>query len=236
MILPAAIGVGIIIVVSVISFGAFSSTDLALQNNDDDDTSTREEGTNPLSISSIIQQGSYVKGDADAPVTLIEFADFQCPFCGRFARHTAPVVDKEYVETGKVSMVFKHFPLRGPDSISASIASQCAGEQGKFWEYHDILYENQGAENSGWVSKDRLKALASDISLDRTSFDACLESNRYSQLVQNDLQLARDLRLRGTPTFVTAYSDGSQPQALVGAQPADAFRKILNDKLADLEN
>lgn len=238
MILPAAaIGIGVIIVLSVIFFGTLSSSNLALQNNNNyDDTSTREVDAIPLSIASLIQQGSYVKGDVGAPLILIEFADFQCPFCGRFARHTAPVIDEEYVKTGKVSMVFKHFPLRGPDSILASIASQCAGEQSKFWEYHDILYENQGGENSGWASKDKLKAFASDISLERASFDSCLDSNRYSQIVQNDLQLARDLQLTGTPTFVTAYSDGSKPQALAGALPAEAFRKILNDKLAVFEN
>ncbi len=233
-----AISISLIIVVSIISFGALSSTNLALQNSgyDDDNDMNTMGGPTLLSVASLVQQGSYIKGDANAPLTLIEFADFQCPFCGRFAKETAPVIDKEYIETGKVSMVFKHFPLRGSDSISASIASQCAGDQGKFWEYHDILYGNQGMENSGRASKDRLKAFASDIGLHRTSFDACLESNRYSQLVQNDLQFAKDLGLTGTPTFVTAYSDGSEPQAFAGALPADAFRKILNDKLADVEN
>ncbi|MCI0557047.1 MAG: DsbA family protein [Nitrososphaera sp.] len=233
MLIPVAIGVGVIIVASVISLGAFSSTDLTSQNNDH--TSAGPGATqSSLSVASLIQEGAYVKGDADAPVTLIEFADFQCPFCGRFARQTAPVIDEEYIDTGKVNMVFKHFPLRGADSISASIASQCAGEQGKFWDYHDTLYENQGQENSGWASKIRLKGFAADMSLDTASFDSCLDSNRYSQLVQNDLQLARDLKLTGTPTFLIAYNDGSEPQALVGAQPADAFRKVLNDKLADI--
>jgi protein-disulfide isomerase len=229
MILSAAIGVGLIIVVSVISFGAFSSTDLALQNNDD--TSTRE-GAIPLSIASLIQQGSYVKGDADAPVTLIEFADFQCPFCGRFARQTAPVIDKEYVETGKVSMVFKHFPLRGPDSILASIASQCAGEQSKFWEYHDILYENQGAENSGWASKDRLKAFASEIGLDRQQFDSCLDGEKYKSIVDRDLALVEELDLQTTPSFLILRSDGTEMEVLEGAHPFSSFKALIDKKIS----
>lgn len=234
MLIPAAI-VGTIIAVSVVSLSSFSSPNLALQSNNSGNSSGETARQSSLSITSLVQKASHVKGDIDAPVTLIEFADFQCPFCGRFARQTAPIIESEYIGTGKVNMVFKHLALRGSDSISTSIASQCAGDQGKFWEYHDILYENQGAENSGWASRDNLKRFASDIGLDRASFDSCLDSNKYSKLVQEDTQLARDLGLTGTPTFVVAYNDGSEPQAIVGAQPADAFRKVLDDKLGDFE-
>jgi protein-disulfide isomerase len=234
MLIPAAI-VGVVIAVSVVSLSSFSSPNLALQSNNSGNSSGETARQSSLSITSLVQKGSHVKGDIDAPVTLIEFADFQCPFCGRFARQTAPIIESEYISTGKVNMVFKHLALRGSDSISTSIASQCAGDQGKFWQYHDILYENQGTENSGWASRDNLKRFASDIGLDRASFDSCFDSNKYSKLVQEDIQLARDLGLIGTPTFVVAYNDGSEPQAIVGAQPADAFRKVLDDKLGDLE-
>jgi protein-disulfide isomerase len=234
MLMPAAAIIGAIIVMSVVSLSLFPSPNPALQSNGGngaEETHTQSS----LSISSLVQKGYHVKGDINAPVTLIEFADFQCPFCGRFARQTAPIIDSEYIDTGKVNMVFKHLALRGSDSISTSIASQCAGDQGKFWEYHDVLFQNQGAENSGWASREKLKEFASDIGLDRASFDSCLDSDKYSKLIQDDIQLARALGLTGTPTFVVAYSDGSEPQALVGAQPADAFRQVLDDKLRNLE-
>jgi protein-disulfide isomerase len=166
-----------------------------------------------------------------APVTIVEFSDFQCPNCGRFARNTAPQIVEEYIETGKVNMVYKHFPIRGPDSIAASLASQCANEQGKFWEFHDLLFNNQEAEGSGWASPANMKEFASELGLDRERFDSCLDSERYSSFVENDFAFAREISATGTPTFMVVKSDGSEPEGILGAQPFSSFKAVLDKKI-----
>jgi protein-disulfide isomerase len=128
-------------------------------------------------------------------------------------------------------MAFKHFTVVGPDSISAAMASQCANDQGMFWEFHDELYNNQGHENSGWASKDNLRQIASNMGLDKQSFDSCLDSNKYKSLVENDLNLAKQIKFTGTPSFLILKNDGSQPQALTGAYPYASFEKIFDDIL-----
>lgn len=183
------------------------------------------------SLSNLITKDTPLKGDSSAPVLLIEFGDFQCPNCGRFARETAPLIEESYVNSGKVGMAFKHFTVIGPDSKTAAMASQCANDQGKFWEFHDELYQNQGYENSGWANADSLKKVASKIGLDRQSFDSCLDSKKYQSLVENDLSLAKQMKFGGTPSFLIVKNDGSPPQALTGAYPFATFQKILDEKL-----
>jgi len=224
---PLIIGVIISIIASVIIVSAL--------NFDSSDTNTENTGTDSsvstLSFSNLITSNTPLKGDPSAPITLIEFGDFQCPNCGRFARDTSPQIESTYVESGKVSIAFKHFTVVGPDSISAAMASQCANDQGMFWEFHDELYNNQGHENSGWASKDNLKQVASNMGLDKQSFDSCLDSNKYQSLVENDLSLAKQIKFTGTPSFLVLKNDGSKPQALTGAYPYETFQKIFDDSL-----
>lgn len=137
-----------------------------------------------LSLSSLVAQGSPVFGNHSAPITIVEFGDFQCQFCGRFAKQTEPSLNSTYFQTGKVNLVFKHFVTHGPDSFNAAVASQCAQEQGKFWNFYDALYNNQGEENSGWVSVENLKKFASEISgMDAQKFNTCLDTQKYKSLV-----------------------------------------------------
>jgi protein-disulfide isomerase len=200
------------------------------------DTGTAQQTNNSaeiskLSFSSLAGGGSPVRGDPSASVTIVEFSDFQCPNCGRFARNIAPQIVEEYIETGKVNMVYKHFPIRGPDSMAASLASQCANEQGKFWEFHDLLFNNQEAEGSGWASAENMKEFASELGLDRERFDSCLDSERYRSFVENDFAFARDIGATGTPTFVVVKSDGSEPEGILGAQPFSSFKAVLDKKI-----
>jgi protein-disulfide isomerase len=195
---------------------------------------TQQSGTNVdsrLSFASLTSSGSPVRGDSSAPVTIVEFADFQCPNCGRFARSTAPQIVEEYVATGKVNMVYKHFPIRGPDSFAASMAAQCAGDQGKFWEFHDLLFNNQEAENSGWAKAENMKAFASELDLDRGAFDVCLDTEKYKEHVESDFDFARSVGATGTPTFVIVKSDGSEPEGILGAQPFSSFKAVLDKKV-----
>lgn len=198
-----------------------------------DDTSQEPQQAldSKLSLSSLASSGSPVRGDESAAITIVEFSDFQCPNCGRFARNTAPQIVEEYIATGKVNMVYKHFPIRGPDSMAASLASQCAGDQGKFWEFHDMLFNNQEAEGSGWASAENMKGFASELGLQREKFDSCLDSEKHRSLVESDLAFGQEIGVTGTPTFVMVNSDGSEPEGILGAQPFSSFKAVLDTKI-----
>lgn len=195
------------------------------------DTQDNSASGGKLALSNLISAGSPLRGDPSAPVTIVEFGDFQCPNCARFARNTEPQLEKEYFDTGRANMVFKHVPIRGPDSVTASIAAQCAGDQGKFWEFHDLLYENQQAENSGWADAGNMKEFASELRLDRTEFDSCLDNKNYKTFVENDFAFAREIGVSGTPSFVIVKSDGSEPEGILGAQPFSSFKAVLEKQL-----
>ena len=118
---------------------------------------------NEFALSNLVAQGSPSFGNQSASVTIIEFGDFQCHFCGRFAIQTEPSLNSTYFQTGKANLVFKHFVTHGPDSFSAAMASQCANDQGKFWNFYKTLYNNQGEENSGWASANNMKKFAQEF-------------------------------------------------------------------------
>src|SRR3989344_8918289 len=130
-----------------------------------------------------------VLGNLDAPVTLVEFGDYQCPFCGRFFAQAEPKIREEYIRTGKVKMIYRDFAFLGPESVAAAMASQCAAEQKKFWEYHDGLYTAEvvdGKEHNGNLSETFFKSLATSLGLDRVRFDSCLSSDKYLKEIEND--------------------------------------------------
>jgi len=186
---------------------------------------------NNLSAVGFMKQGSPIIGNPDAPVTLIEFGDFQCGFCARFAKVTEPIINATYIQTGKASMVFKHFVTHGDDSITAAIASQCANEQGQFWKFYKTLYENQGPENSGWANTENMKKFASQIpGLDKQEFDSCIDNQKYKSVVDNDIILGISLGMKGTPSFIIVKNDGSKPETLLGAQPFPSFQSIIDKK------
>ena len=156
-----------------------------------------------LSLSMLKQNGVPLLGSPSAHITIIEFADFQCPFCARFAKDIQPQINQTYIQTGKVNMVYVHFTKFGPDSVTAAMAAQCANDQGKFWNLYNILFKNQGAENSGWASKDNLKKFALQIpGLDTNKFNTCLDSGKYLSLVQNQLAFGTSLKVLETPAHL----------------------------------
>jgi protein-disulfide isomerase len=183
---------------------------------------------NRLSFYNLVQQGSPLLGKSSAPITIVEFGDFQCDRCARFAKYTEPEINQTYIQQRKVNLIFKYFPNYGPDSTPAAMAAQCVNDQGKFWNYYDILFKNQGPPNFGWASKDNLKKFASQIpGIDMQKFNSCLESQKYLSFVQNDLALADSLGLQGSPTFVIEKTDGSSSQTLPGAYPFPSFKAII---------
>jgi len=162
-----------------------------------------------------------VKGDPDAPVTIIEFSEFQCPFCKRYVDQTYPQILKDYIETGKVKYVFRDFPLGfHPHAKPAAMASECAHEQDKFWEYHDELFENN--ENLG---DDLYLQIAADLGLDIEQFQTCLESEKYSEEVDKDLADGQKYGISGTPGF---FING---KLISGAQPYSVFKDAIEQAL-----
>lgn len=165
------------------------------------------------------------RGEPNAPITIVEYADFQCPSCGAFTRSTAPRLVEQYVRTGQAKIVFKHFAWIGEESRRAAEASACAHAQGRFWDYHDILYANQRGENSGAFSTATLKRLAGALGLDQAQFDSCVDGRSYRAAVAADFNEVRSMGLTGTPTF---FVNG---QRIVGAQPYAVFERAIQAKL-----
>src|SRR5947208_3715113 len=156
-----------------------------------------------LSLSNLIKQGASYQGSTSAPVTLIDFSDLQCHLCNRFVKATEPIINSTYVQTGKVAFVFLHLPNRGLDSFPAASAAVCTNDQGKFWQYHNLLYKNQGPIDSGWASKDNLKKFASQIpGLDMQKFNSCFDSQQHKPVVDSDVALAHSLGFTQTPAFI----------------------------------
>jgi protein-disulfide isomerase len=143
-------------------------------------------------------------GSADAPVTVYEFADFQCPHCKNFSETGLVQLKSDYLDTGKARLVWVNFPIIGDDSVAAAKGAHCAAEQGQFWTFHDWLFENQTTrENSGAFSSDRLNQMAQQVpDMDAQAFSECLASTEAADSVETDQQLGRDHGVSQTPSFV----------------------------------
>ncbi len=173
----------------------------------------------------LVQNGRHFKGDENAPVTIIEFSDFQCPFCGRFARETKVQIEEAYVATGKVRFAYWNYAFLGDESTWAAEAAECAADQGRYWEYHDKLFNEQSGENEGGFSKENLKRFAVELGLDSVLFNECLDSGKYTELIQSDAMIAQQIGVRSTPSFLI---NGTP---LVGAQPFSAFQQVIESLL-----
>jgi len=183
--------------------------------------------------STIMENGSPILGNLDAPITLIEFGDYQCHFCNVHFHNTEHSLLQNFIYTGKVKMIFKDFTIIGPDSVNAAHGTHCANDQGKFWEYHDILYNNWTGENNGWASSDNLLRFSQEIELDVDQWSDCMIEERYSQIISNSSKDARDLGITGTPAFFVIGPDNKITR-LSGAQPYESFEKIFNSELEKL--
>lgn len=180
-----------------------------------------------------------VRGPKDAKVTVIEFADFQCPFCGAFSGLDDKMVKnmqgqdpswqpaesniiKDYVNTGKARFVWKDYPFLGQESIWSGAAARCAQDQGKFWEYHDYLYSHQNGENQGAFSKDNLKKFAAALGLDTAKFNSCVDSGKYESQMTQAQTAGQSYGVNGTPaTFVNG-------QLISGAAPYAQFKTAID--------
>jgi protein-disulfide isomerase len=174
-----------------------------------------------------------VLGNRDAQVTIVEFSDFQCPFCSRFYHETLSQIQQDYIETGKAKLVYRDYPLSFHQNAKAAhIASECADEQGKFWNYHDTLFEKQSEWQSltADVANQKFVAYAEEIGLKADGFESCLGSAEIEQEINKDFQEGSQYGTTGTPTFyIGNEKDGFVK--LVGAQPYSAFASVIDSQL-----
>ena len=175
----------------------------------------------------IPRQGTTL-GNPDAPLTIVEYSDFQCPFCRKAALEIASQIEAEYVATGKAKLVWKQFPIEGEESVWAAEASECAAEQNAFWEYHDTLFLNRTGINVGTFVISNLKVIAEELDLDTEAFNACLDEGRYRDKVAADYGEGRRREVTGTPTFFVGQTK------VVGAKPYGEFKTAIEDELAKL--
>lgn len=182
-------------------------------------------------------------GDPNAPVKLVEFSDFQCPFCRRFWEQTEPLIIENYVRSGKVLFTYRsagnwvsnNLRQGGVESENAAMAAYCAADQNRFWEYHDALFANFLGEDVGSFTPRRLQAIAESVGLDVGTFNSCLSSGKYRAQVQQDFEDARAAGITGTPYFVITYTVNGQEKTLTveGAQPFSVFQQQLDQALRE---
>ncbi len=175
-----------------------------------------------------------VKGNPNAPVTVVEYSDFQCPFCSRFFQQTLPLIEENYIDTGKIKFVYKDLPLDSlhPNARAAHIAAECADEQGKFWEYHDVLFEKQPQWSSLASSElqNKFTEFATDMGLQAASFESCMQSPNIADEVNKDVLEAVSYGATGTPTFFIGNEKNGFVK-VVGAQPYQTFQAVIDSQL-----
>lgn len=209
-------GVTAAVIISIIASFSIYQTDESLN---------LDMGRTHGSVSTVM--GSPILGSSSAPITIIEFGDYQCPNCQGWFMETKPVIIENYIDTGKVNLIFVDLALLGQDSPKASEATYCAEEQGQYWKYHDLLYENQQGIDDGWANSERLKAFAFDLGLDMELFETCLDSGKFQKRVNFNTREAIKNGASATPTFIIVNSEGEQ-QKIAGRQPYSVFQTVID--------
>ena len=186
-----------------------------------------EDDSKLLTESKLIQNGSPIMGNPSATITIVEWGDYQCTFCYKFHQSTLNTIKQDFIETGKIKLVFKDFPLNGPDSVLAAEAAYCAQDQGKYWQYHDELYKNWGGERTGWVNRDSLDKFATTVSLDLEKFDKCLDDHKYLERVNQMYEFGKEIGIDATPSFLVFSNE--KIIKITGNQPLEVFLKSLDE-------
>ena len=174
-------------------------------------------------IFAFLATDSRAKGSDKAPITLIEFSDFQCSYCRKYWQTTLPQIERRYIQTGKVKLIYRHFVIPGKHSVTAAQAAECAGDQESFRPYHDKLFSSAGSTFS--FAEAKHKAYACELGLEGERFNQCLTSEKYFEKVKIDTSIAALLGARGTPAF---FLNG---QFIAGAQPFEVFEELIEDEL-----
>ncbi len=191
--LGAIVIIGAAFLITVALSGGFGSNQN--QNRVEVEELTVPVGTTP--------EGFYYKGDPNAPVKVVEYADFQCPACAAFARSLAPDIMRDYIETGKVQFIYHDFPLRQhPNAPKAAEAARCAGDQNRFWQMHDVIFARQTEWSALSSPLNRFTQYAEELGLNTSEFQSCLNSGKHSAQVVRAAQVSAQLNITGTPSFI----------------------------------
>jgi len=186
-------------------------------NNDDN---SDQESTH-FTKEKLLENSPPIIGDKNAKITILEFGDYQCTFCYKFHQQTLDDIKKSYIDTGKVNYTYKDFPLNGLDSVLASEASLCADEQGKYWDYHNTLFNNWAGEKTGWITGNSLLDFAEQNNLNMQDFTECVNSHKYNQRVIENQNFAKSVGINATPSFF--IFDNEKLIRIIGAQPIEKF-------------
>ena len=186
-----------------------------------------EQDSEILTRITLIEGGSPILGNPSAPITILEWGDYQCTYCHRFHESTLNTLEVDYIQTGKVNLVFKDFPLNGPDSVLAAEASHCAGDQGKYWQYHDELYKNWAGENTGWVTRWALNAFGNTVGLNLDKFNQCLDDHKYQNKVNLLYKFGQEIGIDATPSFLVFNDD--KIIKIRGNQPLETFLRTISE-------
>jgi protein-disulfide isomerase len=216
----------IALVVAFAALGVSLFNGSQVKNNGGNAATTFEK---PEKIYKELPKDAPFLGNPDAKMTIVEFGDFQCPYCGRFFNQFLPILKKDYIDTGKIKFVYMDYAFLGQESKDAAEAAKCAAEQGKFWEYHDQLYKNQKGENIGAFNPTKLKQFASNINLDANSFDICIAAEKYEKAIEDELNLGKKYGVRGTPNFIIGK------QLKTGTGTTESFKQIIDAELKNYE-
>jgi protein-disulfide isomerase len=195
--------------------------------------SARDEGAS-LAIPETIDDRGPSLGRATAPITIVEFSDYQCPYCAQFFRETLPLLVAEYVKTGQVRFVYRDFPISSlhPKAVKAAEAAQCAGDQQRYWEYHDALFQNQS-----YLQEKDLVGRALTLNLDTKEFSRCLSSGRHSDAIKRSVAEGARFGVDGTPLFFIGKLDPGTTNVRIarviqGAKPYTEFKEIIEELLS----
>ena len=182
------------------------------------------------SLSVFTDNASPILGNPNAPITMVEFGDYQCTFCSKFFHETENSIITNYIKTGKVKILFKDYIILGQDSINAANAAHCANDQKLFWEYHSMLYNNWAGENTGWADLAHLHEFANTLGLDMDVFSTCMSDLKWNELVNLSSKDGQKLGVSGTPTFFV-IDQNNDVMKIVGAQHYDVFKQIFDSVL-----
>ena len=171
--------------------------------------------------------GSTILGNPNSKITVVEFGDYQCTFCYKFHNDVMKKINEKYIKSGDVNFVYKDFPLNGSPSLLAAEASYCAQQQNQFWSYHDMLYDNWGGENTGWITTEILTEFARESELDLEIFNSCMANSEFRQKVVNNEQFAREINIDATPSFLI-FND-NEIYRIIGAQPFEKFEQVFHE-------
>ena len=212
----------VIVAVVIISFSTYYATLLETQKVAQDRFLASQQKPQQE-----FQHGSPILGSESAPITIVEFGDYQCEACYAWFHNTRDTLIDNYIETGKAKLIFVDLPFLGRDSPTAAQASYCAEDQGQYWEYHTILYTFQDRHpDSGWADRDRLNSFAFSLDMNIDEFNECMDSSKYKKRVKANYNEAVENGVQSTPTFIIISEDGKKEQ-FSGAQPYSVFAATI---------